>query len=126
MDLLRSKTKKAPIQRVQLHQNTQRQTCDRLEDDRLNKMLSEFEKKSWRKPKNAWNLIKEFSRKKKSVTFIQSENRLKIWKDHFQDLLSVNKMIIMLNLTASSCLTSTQKLVLLNLDKRRSQIHSRQ
>ena len=91
MDLPRSNTKKAPIQRVQLHQNTQRQTYDRLEDARHNKTLSEFEKKSRGNPKNAWNLIKELSEKKKSVTFIQGENRLKIWKDHFQNLLSVNK-----------------------------------
>ena len=53
---------------------------------------SEFEKKSWENPKNAWNLIKELSEKKKSVTFIQGENCLKIWKDHFQNLLSANKM----------------------------------
>ena len=88
MDLPRSNTKKAPIQRVQLHQNTQRQT---YEDARLNKTLSEFEKKSWKNLKNAWNLIKELSGKKKSDTFIQGENRPKIWKDHFQNLLSVNK-----------------------------------
>ena len=91
MDLSRSNNKKAPIQRVQLHQNTQRQTYDHLEDARLYKTLSEFENKSWGNPKNAWNLIKELSGKKKSVTFIQGENHLKIWKDHFQNLLSVNK-----------------------------------
>ena len=31
------------------------------------------------------------SEKKKSVTSIPDENRLKIWKDHFQNLLSINK-----------------------------------
>ena len=31
------------------------------------------------------------SKKKKSVTFIQEKNRFKIWKNHFQKLLSVNK-----------------------------------
>ena len=91
MDLPQSNTKKAPIQRVQLHQNTQRQTYDRLENARLNKTLSEFETKSWGNPKNVWNLIKELSEKKKSVIFIQSENRLKIWRNHFQNLLSVIK-----------------------------------
>ena len=64
MDLPRSKTKKAPIQRVQLHQNNQRQTYDRLENVRNNKTLSEFEKKSRGNPKNAWNLMKELSGKK--------------------------------------------------------------
>ena len=91
MDLPRSNTKKAPIQRVQLHQNTQRQTYDRLKNARLNKTLSEFKNGFRGNSKNAWNLIKELARKKKSVTFIQGENRFKIWKDHFQNLLSVDK-----------------------------------
>ena len=91
MNLPRLNTKKASNQWVQLHQNTQRQTYDRLEDARLNKTLSEFEKGSRGNLKNAWNLIKKLSEKKKSVTFIQVKNRLKIWKDHFQNLLSVNK-----------------------------------
>ena len=68
MDLPRSNTKKAPIQRIQLHQTTQRQTYDCLEDARLNKTLSEFEKKSWGNPKDAWNLIKELLRKKNFST----------------------------------------------------------
>ena len=91
MDLLQPNTKKVPIQRIQLHQNTQRQTYDCLKNTRLNKTLSEFEKGSRGDPKNAWNLIKELSEKKKSVIFIQNKNRLKIYKDHFQNLLSVNK-----------------------------------
>ena len=108
MDLPRSNTKKAPIQRVQLHQNTQRQTKDRLEDARLNKTLLELEKKSRGNPKNAWN-----SKKRKNLSPL---SRLKIvsksGKTTSKIYFLLTKMIIKLNLTASSCLTSTQKLVL--------------
>ena len=44
MNLPQSNSKKASIQQIQLYQNTQRQTYDRLEYRRLNETLLEFEK----------------------------------------------------------------------------------
>ena len=126
MDLPRSNTKKALTQRVQLHQNTQRQKYDRLKDARLNKTLSEFEKESLGNIKNAWNLIKELSRKKKSLTLSKVKIVSKSGKTTSKIYFLLIKMMIKLSLTALSCLTSTQKLLRPNLAKRRSQIHSRQ
>ena len=91
MKSARADTLRAPTLFVQRQQNIQRQTYDRLEDDKLNQTLSEFEKGNQNNTKEAWSLIKELSGKKKSITFIQGEDRLKIWKDHFKNLLSVDR-----------------------------------
>ena len=88
---VRANTINARLHNINHQQNVLRQTYDRLEDERLNKTLSEFEKGKHGNPKDAWTLIKELSGKKKSVTFIQGENRLNTWKEHFQNLLTVDR-----------------------------------
>ena len=69
--------------------------------------------------------MKELSEKKKSVTFIQGENRLKIWKDHFQNLLSVNKNDAQAQFDCVKLFDINPEISTPNLAKRRSQIHSR-
>ena len=54
-----------------------------------------LESKSSSDNRNAWNLVKELSGKKStSQTFISGDDRLKIWKDHFQKLLNNTPDII--------------------------------
>ena len=83
----RKNTVKATTLQIPACQNTQRSTFDKLEDERINRTLSQFENND---PKEAWRLVKILSGKKKSVTFIQGKDRLNIWKNHFQNLLSTD------------------------------------
>jgi len=78
-------TVNTPTQHVQHHQNVQRLTYDRLEDER------KFEKNNFGNPTVTWKLIKELSGKKKSVTFIQGDDRLNIREKPFSKLLSVER-----------------------------------
>ena len=67
-----------------------RATFDSLEDKRINDTLRTFENSA--SPvaiKNAWNLVKELSGKRtRSVIFIEGEDRLKTWENHFKNLLN--------------------------------------
>ena len=79
----------APIQSIQAKQQTVKTTHDNLEEKRINDTLKLFESKSSTDSRNAWNLVKELSGKKStSQNFISGEDRLKIWKDHFKNLLN--------------------------------------
>ena len=91
MEPTRENIANASTQSVQYHQSVLRQTYDRLEDEKLNQTLSAFEKGNHNNTREAWNLIKELTGKNKSFTFIQGDNRLQIWKEHFQNLLSVDR-----------------------------------
>ena len=91
MESTRENIANASTQSVQYHQNVLRQTYDRLEDEKLNQTLSAFEKGNHNNTREAWNLIKELTGKNKSFTFIQGDNRLQVWKEHFQNLLSVDR-----------------------------------
>ena len=90
MEPTRENIANASTQSVQYHQSVLRQTYDRLDDEKLNQTLSAFEKGNHNNTREAWNLIKELTGKNKSFTFIQGDNRLQIWKEHFQNLLSVD------------------------------------
>ena len=91
MEPTRENIANASTQSVQYHQNVLRQTYNRLEDEKLNQTLSAFEKGNHNNTREAWNLIKELMGKNKSFTFIQRDNRLQVWKEHFQNLLSVDR-----------------------------------
>ena len=79
----------APVQNIQAKQQTVKSTHDDLEEKRINDTLKLFQSTSPTDSKNAWNLVKELSGKKStSQNFISGEDRLKIWKDHFQKILN--------------------------------------
>jgi hypothetical protein len=82
---LRSSTKNLQAAQTQL-----KRTYDKCEDERISKTLLAFETKSLAEQKKAWKLVRELSGKKSGVIFIQGENRLDTWKNHFSKLLSAD------------------------------------
>ena len=86
---VREETLRSTASDVQ-HQSKQRATFDKLEDERINRTLAEFEDGGSSNPRMAWMLVKELSGKRKNVVYIQGEDRLATWKDHFQTLLSAD------------------------------------
>ena len=86
---LRSSSSMAEIQNAQSHL---RKVYDKLEEEHIKSTLNKFENlPTTTENKNAWELIKELTGKKsKSAVFIEGENRLKIWENHFKNLLNAD------------------------------------
>ncbi|KAI8480349.1 hypothetical protein Bbelb_419420 [Branchiostoma belcheri] len=80
---LRSSTRN--LQAAQAHL---KQSYDKWEDERVIKTLQAFESDSTIDHLKAWKLVRELSGKRSGVTFIQGEDRLNAWKNHFSKLLS--------------------------------------
>ena len=79
----------APINDIQTKQRVLHSALDEFEEKRINDTLKLFESKSANDSRNAWNLVKELSGKKSSSqNFMTGEDRLDIWKNHFQKLLN--------------------------------------
>ena len=90
--IARSQVLSSSIAYVQANQLNLRTTYNNEEEKRINRILDQADKsESTDGLKNAWNLVKELSGKKKSKTvFIKSDDRLKSWKNHFESLLNNN------------------------------------
>ena len=88
----RKATLRASTRKIQTTQNNLRATFNSLEDKRINDTLRTFENSaSPAAIKNAWNLVKELSGKRtRSVIFIEGEDRLKTWENHFKNLLNAS------------------------------------
>eukprot|EP00058_Branchiostoma_floridae_P025263 XP_002610753.1 hypothetical protein BRAFLDRAFT_91539 [Branchiostoma floridae] len=80
---LRSSTKDVQTAQIQL-----KKTYDRCEEDRIIKTLQTFEASSAPEHLRAWKLVRELSGKRSGVIFIQGEDRLNTWKNHFSKLLN--------------------------------------
>ena len=90
----RKATLRSSVRNIQRTQTYLRNTFDAEEDSRINSVLRKFESTSSLEHKNAWNLVKELSGKKgKSPIFIEAEDRMEAWKDHFQKLLNADSTI---------------------------------
>ena len=78
---------------IQPAQNLLHATFNSVEDKRINDTLLLFENPAAPAAiKNAWNLVKELSGKRtQSTIFIQGDNRLKTWEDHFKNLLNASQ-----------------------------------
>ena len=88
----RKATLRCSVQNLQKYQINLRGIFDDTEDKRINTVLSKFETSvNSSEHKNAWNLVKELSGKKsKSPIFIEADNRLEAWKNHFHNLLNAD------------------------------------
>ena len=88
----RKATLRASTRSIQPTQNNLRKTFDRYEDRRINDILRSFETPAAASViKNAWDLVKKLSGKKsRSVIFIEGEDRLKTWENHFKNLLNAD------------------------------------
>ena len=86
----RKATLRASSRNIQSAQNNLRATFDSFEDKRINDTLRTFENPAAPAAiKNAWDLVKELSGKRtRSVIFIEGEDRLKTWENHFKNLLN--------------------------------------
>ena len=86
----RKATLRASTRNIQSAQNNMRATFDSMEDNRINDTLRTFEiPASPAAIKNARNLVKQPSGKRtRSVIFIEAEDRLKTWENHFKNLLN--------------------------------------
>jgi len=72
---------------LQSTQNNIKSTYNNEEDKKIISILDHFDNSS--SPVNAWRLIKElYGKKKSSNCFIAGDDRLSIWKNHFQSLLN--------------------------------------
>ena len=91
MAKVREETLQSDVSDVHYYQNKQRSTSDKLEDERINNTLAAFESHGPSNPREAWKLVKELSGKGKNVVYIQGVDRLAMWKDHFQTLLSADQ-----------------------------------
>jgi len=80
---LRSATKNLQAAQTQL-----KQSYDKWEDNRVLNTLRAFESGSTVDHVKAWKLVRELSGKRSGVTFIQGEDRLEAWKNHFSKLLA--------------------------------------
>ena len=88
VSIARKATLAATTINIQPAQTHQRKTFDKAEDDRINKTLLKFDSNSVSDQKKAWSLVRQLSGKKPGVIFIQGENRLETWKNHFKKLLN--------------------------------------
>ena len=88
----RKATLRASTRNIQSAQKNLRKTFDRYEDMRINNILRSFETPAAASViKNAWDLVKKLSAKKtRSVIFIEGDDRLKTWENHFKNLLSAD------------------------------------
>ena len=86
----RKATLRVSTRKIQTKQNNLRAKFNSLEDKCINDTLWTFENPaSPAAIKNAWNLVKELSGKRtRSVIFIEGEDRLKTWANHFKNLLN--------------------------------------
>ena len=85
----RKETLRSNLKELQKNQKNLRKTFDKVEDERINSILSKFETTNTSENSDAWNLVKELSGKKsKSPIFIEADDRLDAWKSHFQNLLN--------------------------------------
>ena len=86
----RKATLRASSRNIQSAQKYLRATFNHMEDKRINDTLWTFERPaSSAVIKNAWNLVKELSGKRtRGVIFIEAEDRLKTWENHFKNLLN--------------------------------------
>ena len=86
----RKATLRVSTRKIQTTLNNLRATFDSLEDKCINDTLQTFENlASPAAIKNALNLVKEVSRKQtRSVIFIEGEDRLNTWENHFKNLLN--------------------------------------
>ena len=86
----RKATLRASTQRIQSAQKNLRKTFDSYEDKRINNILRSFETPAAASViKNAWDLVKTLSGKKsRSTIFIEGDDRLKTWENHFKNLLN--------------------------------------
>ena len=78
---------------MQATQNNLRETFDHCEDQRINNTLLSFEYGAATPSamKNAWNLVKELGGKRsRSTIFVEGEDRLKTWENHFKNLLNAD------------------------------------
>ena len=66
---------------------TEKKIC--RDEKKISETLKPFESKSSSDSRSAWNLVKELSGKKSSTqNFIAGDDRVKIWKNHFEKLLN--------------------------------------
>ena len=88
----RKATLRASTRKIQTTQNNLCATFNSLEDKRINDTLRTFENPaSPAAIKNAWNLVKELSGKRtRSVVFIEGEDSMKTWDNHFKNLLNAS------------------------------------
>lgn len=89
----RKATLRASTKDIQTAQNKLRNTFDSCEDKRISDTLHSFENPASTTAalKNAWDLVKELSGKRsRSVIFIEGEDRLKTWENHFKTLLNAD------------------------------------
>ncbi|CAH1244514.1 Hypp7329 [Branchiostoma lanceolatum] len=84
----RRATLRSATSNVQAAQTKLRETYDKTTDNRICKTLQSFEVCTDLEHMKAWKLIRELSGKKSGVIFIQGEDRLNTWKNHFSKLLS--------------------------------------
>ena len=88
----RKATLRASTQNIQSTQKNLRKTYDSYEDKRINNILRSFETPAAVSViKNAWDLVKTLSGKKsRSTIFIEGDDRLKTWENHFKNLLNAD------------------------------------
>ena len=88
----RKATLRASTQKIQPTQKNLRKTYDCYEDKRINTILRSFETPAADSViKNAWDLVKTLSGKKsRSTIFIEGDDRLKTWENHFKNLLNAD------------------------------------
>ena len=85
----RKATVQTKITNIQSAQSRLREAFNTLETERINKTLKKFESSNTASDvKSAWKLVKELSGKTKNVVYIQGEDSLGQWKNHFKDLLN--------------------------------------
>lgn len=84
----RKATLRSNIGNLQAAQANQRKTFDKCEDERINNTLRSFETSPSCDHMKAWKLVRELSGKRSGVVYIQGEDRLNTWKNHFAKLLN--------------------------------------
>ena len=95
IESLRKESIDAAITDIQVKQNELHSALTDRNEKKINETLKLFESKSSSDSRSAWNLVKELSGKKSSTqNFITGEDRLKIWKNHFEKLLNNTPNVI--------------------------------
>ena len=90
---VRKATLRASTENIQASQNNLRETFDHCVDRHINNTLLSFENgtASSSAIKNAWSIVKELGGKRtRSTIFVEGEDRLKTWENHFKNLLNAD------------------------------------
>ncbi|KAI8507980.1 hypothetical protein Bbelb_142200 [Branchiostoma belcheri] len=90
VSLARRATLRSSTNKVQAAQTQLKKSYDTATENRISKTLQAFETSSDLEHLKAWKLIRELAGKKSGVLFIQGDDRLNTWKNHFSKLLSAD------------------------------------